>query len=67
MLSEFLMWICISLMAFIVMAMPAIDLSEETDFPKQTKPTVTVFVKQFDGMNHMVFKGCVLLSETVEC
>jgi hypothetical protein len=42
------------------------DSDTDTDFPKQTN-TVDVHVKQLNGINHVVYRECVLLAERVEC
>jgi len=67
-LQEITTWIAIGAVAYVVAVfMPARDMEAETDFPVETKPTVTVFIKQINGINPLVFKGCVLLAEKVEC
>ena len=67
-LQEITTWVAIGAVAYVVAVfMPARDMDDETDFHKHDKPTVTVFIKQINGINPLVFKGCVLLGSDVEC
>jgi hypothetical protein len=67
-LQEITTWIAIGAMAYVVAVfMPERDMEAETDFIEHEKPTVTVFIKQINGVNPLVFKGCVLLGSQVEC
>ena len=67
-LQEITTWIAIGAMAYVVAVfMPARDMEAETDFPKHEKPTVTVFIKQINGINPLVFEDCALLGQKVEC
>jgi hypothetical protein len=52
--------------AWLYVAEPVEDSDKDTDFPKQTN-TIEVHVKQLNGINHVVYKECVMLGSRVEC
>jgi hypothetical protein len=60
----------ISVIAFLCVALWLTSLDDDsdtdTDFPKQTN-TIDVHVKQVGGINHVVYKECVMLAQRVEC
>lgn len=61
----------IGILIFCAMCIPAFftdyDKDKDTDFPKHEEPKVTVFIKQIDGINPLVFKDCAILGQKVEC
>lgn len=65
-LIEDILW-GLSVVAFVCVALWLTSLDDDDSVPVETKPTVTVFIKQIDGINPLVFKGCVLLGNQVEC
>jgi hypothetical protein len=52
--------------AWLYVAEPVEDSDKDTDFPKQTN-TIEVHIKQLNGINHVVYRECVLLGNRVEC
>jgi len=65
-LIEDILWY-LSVIAFICVALWLTSLDDDDSVPVETKPTVTVFIKQIDGINPLVFKECTLLAERVDC
>ena len=52
--------------AWLYVSSPDKDSDKDTDFPKQTN-TIEVHIKQLNGINHVVYKECVMLAQRVEC
>jgi hypothetical protein len=66
-IEDILCWLVIIAVVCVMLWLTSLDDEEETDFVKETKPTVTVFIKQIDGINPLVFEDCAILGEKVEC
>ena len=52
--------------AWLYVSSPDKDNDTDTDFPKQTN-TIEVHIKQLNGINHVVYRECVLIAERVTC